>query len=337
MKVSVIIPTYNRAKLLTRALASVREQTLKPHEVIVVDDGSQDDTSEVIDALAIDWPELKYVRQKNAGPGAARNNGIDIANSEYIAFLDSDDQWYPNNLEMQVGYLEKNISAAFCFSDARLIASDGHRVWESKNWDRCGSWFGFALNINREWSGLIRGRDFRRAQYQHGIVGSCTQVVARKTSFNKCGSFREDFFMAEDYELWLRLASCGDVVYVDKVLSIINGSDDGLTSRDGSSEEAFANRLNIFNDRLRVENDQDILCVIKEAKRRLLSDRIYRACIGGCYEEVSKVVGFAISEGWKPGRNDRKSVFLSGLGMTKIGVFLARHRDFLIRKVNFIC
>ena len=98
MKISVIIPTYNRYEFLKRALNSVYAQTFLPSEVIVVDDGSTDNTSHI----QLDFPKIKYIYQKNSGVSSARNTGIKNATSDWIAFLDSDDTWLESKLELQV-------------------------------------------------------------------------------------------------------------------------------------------------------------------------------------------------------------------------------------------
>ncbi|MBP7832346.1 MAG: glycosyltransferase family 2 protein [Candidatus Levybacteria bacterium] len=106
--VSIIIPTYNRAKFLMDALESVRQQTLPPLEIIVVDDGSSDDTRKVLSESGF---KVNYIYQKNRGPAAARNAGIAVARGNVIAFLDDDDLLVPNALELCVGHLERK--AAF--------------------------------------------------------------------------------------------------------------------------------------------------------------------------------------------------------------------------------
>src|SRR5690242_14976762 len=102
--VSVIIPTYNRARFVGEAVASALAQTLPPLEVIVVDDGSTDDTADVVARL--NDPRVVYLRQENAGPATARNTGVEAARGDLIALLDSDDRWLPRKLELQVPLFE---------------------------------------------------------------------------------------------------------------------------------------------------------------------------------------------------------------------------------------
>jgi glycosyltransferase involved in cell wall biosynthesis len=109
-KVSIIIPYYNSGHTILRALDSVKNQSFKDYEIIVINDGSKDDSEGIVKQYISDNKELKIKRlkQSNKGPAIARNNGMKIAKGEYIAFLDSDDSFEPNKLEVQIEYMEKN-------------------------------------------------------------------------------------------------------------------------------------------------------------------------------------------------------------------------------------
>jgi len=124
MLVSTIIPTYNRAETIERAVNSVLNQTWKEMEVIVVDDGSTDETVEVLKKYG---DKIRVIRQKNGGPAAARNTGIKAATGEIIAFLDSDDSWMPAKIERQVNLLQRTASAGVvcCVCNARMMYSSG--------------------------------------------------------------------------------------------------------------------------------------------------------------------------------------------------------------------
>ncbi len=124
MLVSVIIPTYNRARTIERAVNSVLAQTWKEVEVIVVDDGSTDQTSEV---LKVYGDKIRVIHQQNGGASAARNTGIKAATGEIISFLDSDDEWLPSKTERQVKLLQRTESSGVvcCVCDARMLFSSG--------------------------------------------------------------------------------------------------------------------------------------------------------------------------------------------------------------------
>ena len=122
--VSVIIPTFNRGHTIANAIQSVQEQSIKPLEIIVIDDGSTDNTGAIIKA---DFPEIKLYRQSNHGVSHARNRGIESASGEWIALLDSDDAWYPGKLDAQLNLLERNPETRLCHCDEHWIRN-GRRV-----------------------------------------------------------------------------------------------------------------------------------------------------------------------------------------------------------------
>jgi glycosyltransferase involved in cell wall biosynthesis len=125
-KASVIIPTYNRSNIVTRAIHSVLSQTLKDLEVIVVDDGSTDDTRQVLEA--IDDSRVNYFYKHNSGPAGARNMGIDHAHGDYIAFLDSDDYWPNNYLEVMIEKLERFPEYGAVYSPITMVFQDGNQI-----------------------------------------------------------------------------------------------------------------------------------------------------------------------------------------------------------------
>ena len=129
--ISVVIPTYERADLLPRAVRSVIAQTWQDWECIVVDDGSTDGTAAVLEALVAEDARVSYVRRGNGGQGAARNTGIARATGDLIAFLDSDDEWLPEKLARQAAALAVRPDADFCFT-ADLVAHPDGRVEERR-------------------------------------------------------------------------------------------------------------------------------------------------------------------------------------------------------------
>ncbi|HVJ68464.1 MAG TPA: glycosyltransferase family A protein [Caulifigura sp.] len=177
-QISVVMPAYNSAAFVRRAIESVWAQTHTPIELIVVDDGSKDDTAAV--AAAVD-PRTIVIRQENGGPGAARNRGVKAARGNWIAFIDADDAWRPRKLELQRPHmLRPEIDIVFSHV-VNPLARD-HVVWE--------------LTFDDLW--------------RHNYVGLSTSVV-RRTAFEGIGGFDEDrgILGIEDYNLWLRLASRG--------------------------------------------------------------------------------------------------------------------------------
>lgn len=181
-KVSVIIPTFNRANYIGEAIDSVLSQTYKDYEIVVVDDGSTDNTKEVLKKYS---DKIKYVYQRNRGLSASRNRGIDESNGEYIGFLDSDDIWLSDKLEKQVDILDQGHNYAFVCSDSYVIDETGKII----------KTFG---------KGIYNYETFE-SLYEENFVLVLT-VLLRRRCLEDVGLFDETLSMSEDYDLWLRIA-----------------------------------------------------------------------------------------------------------------------------------
>ena len=205
--VGVVIPTFNRAHTLGRALDSVISQTLPPQQVIVVDDGSTDSTAD----LVAGYSKVSYLRQENRGVSAARNLGIRRCGCEWIALLDSDDEWLPEKLEVQFGALAENPGYRLIHCDEIWIR-DGRRV--------------NAANRHRKRGGWI---------FEHCLplcVISPSSAVIEKRLLEEVGGFNEGLPACEDYDLWLRVCSRYPVLYVDRpLLRKYGGHDDQLSRK----------------------------------------------------------------------------------------------------------
>ena len=146
LKVSIVIPLYNKAPYIERALHSIRAQTLSDFEVIVVDDGSTDDGASIVAAYSD--PRVRLIRQSNAGPGPARNAGIAEAKGEFIAFLDADDEWLPTYLEENVRSLEETGPELAAITSGYLeypLGESKETMWR-RAWDQRGKFSSHAGN-----------------------------------------------------------------------------------------------------------------------------------------------------------------------------------------------
>ena len=191
MYVSVIIPTYNRKHTLKRAIQSVYMQSLLPYEVIVVDDGSNDGTKEWVKQK---YTNVKYIYQKNSGVSSARNKGIKIARGDWIALLDSDDEWLPNKLNEQTNKIKSNLDVKILHSNEIWIRN-GVRVNQMKKHKKYGGYiFEKCLDICRI---------------------SPSSVMLKKEIFDYIGTFDESLKVCEDYDLWLRITSKYPVCFLD--------------------------------------------------------------------------------------------------------------------------
>jgi glycosyltransferase involved in cell wall biosynthesis len=185
--VSVIIPTYNRAHLVDRAIQSVLNQTYHDFELIVVDDGSTDSTEEVV--RSIKDPRIRYTRHnQNRGGSAARNSGIKMARGEYIAFQDSDDEWLPEKLDKQMRVFENApAEVGVVYTDMWRIRGEEKKYWHSP--------------IIRPEDGIV----YKQALDRVMGIGIATAIIKREC-FNVVGMFDESFPRFIDLELFIRLS-----------------------------------------------------------------------------------------------------------------------------------
>lgn len=206
LPVSVVIPTYNREGRLPSAIRSVLEQTATPAEIIVVDDGSTDGTP----ALVRTFPEVRYLRQENQGVSAARNHGIRAAKHDWIALLDSDDEWLPRKLERQWSALEREPRFRFCHTDEIWIRK-GRRVNPMKKHAKHGGYI-----------------------FRHCLplcVISPSSALIHRDLFGRFGMFDPELPVCEDYDLWLRICAREPVLYVDEPLLLKFGGHEDQLSR----------------------------------------------------------------------------------------------------------
>lgn len=181
MDISVIIPTWNRSDLVPRAIGSVLNQSQRPAEVLVVDDGSDDDTTAHI---ATEFPAVRVLRQPHLGVSAARNHGIRMATSEWIALLDSDDEWLPDKLAQQVAMLESQPDLRACHTEEIWIRN-GRRVNPMDKHAKPSGWI-----------------------FNHCLPLCCvspSSVILHRTVFERVGLFDESLPACEDYDMWLRV------------------------------------------------------------------------------------------------------------------------------------
>jgi glycosyltransferase involved in cell wall biosynthesis len=205
--ISVIIPSYNRGHSLPRALDSVLAQTWPADQIIVVDDGSDDGTAEL---LARDYPELHYLFQENRGVSAARNAGIRAAEGDWIALLDSDDEWLPEKLERQLQALQESEGSLLVHCDEIWIRN-GRRVNPMHKHAKAGGWI------------------FERCLPLCAISPSA--VLMARSLLAEVGEFDEALPACEDYDLWLRICSRYPVLYVEQALLKKYGGHDDQLSR----------------------------------------------------------------------------------------------------------
>jgi glycosyltransferase involved in cell wall biosynthesis len=204
--VSVIIPTYNRAFMLKEAIQSVLDQTYSDYEVIVVDDGSTDNTREVVNALSD--KRVRYVFQENRERSAARNHALSLARGRYIAFLDSDDLFLPTKLEKQVAALEKEQKFGMVYSSAICTDKQGKRIAPFMYKATASGWI------------------YRKVAFYVPITILPTLVMIRTEVLSQVGGFDEKMTRFEDIDMWRRVARRYPILAMQEPLSIFRTHSD---------------------------------------------------------------------------------------------------------------
>ncbi len=214
IKISVILPTYNRAELLKSAIKSVLAQTYPYFELIIVDDGSEDHTEEAVRTFKDG--RIRYFKlPQNEGQAKARNYGIEMAAGDYIAFEDSDDIWHPQKLEVQMDYMEKSSpKTGFVYHKIRYdMGNNCFAVLPSEEIDR------------KKKSGDIY------AQLLYDNLVPCPSILAKKECILKAGGFDTGMKALEDYDLALKMAKNFEALFVDKVLLDAAYSTNGVSGQ----------------------------------------------------------------------------------------------------------
>ncbi len=267
MKISVIIPTFNRINALQQALDSVMMQTYQPMEVIVVDDGSTDNTKS---KLHNNYPNIKYHYQKNQGVSSARNTGLKIASGDWIALLDSDDQWLPEKLEKQQQALCDQTGLKICHTEEIWIRN-GVRVNPMKKHVKKGG------NI-----------------FQHCLplcAISPSSVIIHRSVFEDVGNFDETYPACEDYEMWLRITAKYPVLFIQEpLIKKYGGHQDQLSKKFWGMDRFRIRALEkiLCQNTLSRENHQAACKILVKKAKIYLAGAKKRGKLIGCthYEKL---------------------------------------------------
>ena len=269
--ISTVVPTFNRAAFLEEVLPSVLEQKVENMELIVVDDGSQDNTEEIVSRFS---SVIYFCLPENRGVSFARNYGVRKTSGRYICFLDSDDQWLSGKLSAQLEWMEKTPECQICYTDEIWIRR-GIRV--------------NPMSRHRKYSG-----DIFRYCLPLCIV-SPSSVMIRKEFFNQVGGFDETLPACEDYDLWLRMALLTSFHFVNRKLIVKQGGHEDQLSRKYWGMDRFrvrALKKILADKRLQGENRQLAMLMLKEkcdilykgfAKRGKVKEAgYYRGLVDAC-------------------------------------------------------
>ncbi|MBS1811265.1 MAG: glycosyltransferase [Acidobacteria bacterium] len=194
-EVSVVIPTYNSASYLIEAVESVLAQTYQDFEVLVIDDGSTDETEQIMRRYQA---PVRYIRQQNGGVSVARNRGIAESRGRYVAFLDADDIWLPHKLARQIAALRQQPHDQVCYSAFTVVD--------------------FALNPIEVRRSQRQGSALEDLLTRGNVVATPSTVLCERTLFDSVGSFDPALSQCADWDMWVRLAARTEFLYLDEPL-----------------------------------------------------------------------------------------------------------------------
>lgn len=290
--VSVVIPAFNAAWCVRKAVDSVLAQGYQDYELLVIDDGSTDDTAV---ELATYGNAARVVRQANGGLSSARNAGIRASRGEFIAFLDADDWWLPGKLARQVALMQTRPTVGFVSTAARVEDMDGQllNVWP------CSACMGPFLP--------------RLFGANGDVAGSGSAVMVRRQLFDRVGNFDESLHSLEDVDMWMRLAAVADYACIDEPLAVI------------------LKRADSMSRNLEVMRDAS-LRVMKKNRHLLPADlqgAYWRRCLAGIHGDYAK---WRYRQGQRRAalREIAHMLALSPLGRSRLGLGLLR--DILLRR-----
>lgn len=249
-KVSVVIPTYNRQAYIRRALDSVLAQTFTDYEVVVVDDGSTDDTKGVLKDYE---GRIKCVHQANGGIASARNRGIAESSAPYIAFLDSDDWWGPQKLEHQVRVLDEHPNVGIVYGRMPIVNERGQTIGQKP--------------------AGVSGRNFQELIEVWGDLPTST-VMTRRACFEQAGNFDSGVIPMEDIDMWLRISRHYDLYEIEgEPLAFYFRHDSQVTT---SPIRVYEGLVNIYTKILNSYTDIPVERMVKRiAENQYTLSRVY--------------------------------------------------------------
>ncbi|MFO7665038.1 MAG: glycosyltransferase [Desulfobacterales bacterium] len=247
--VSVIIPSYNRGWILKEAVDSVLSQEFRDFELIVVDDGSEDNTSDILYSYG---NRIKVIRQKNKGVSSARNKGINSSSGNYIAFLDSDDLWLPKKLSTQVAFFENNSDALICQTE-EIWLKNVKRVNPGKRHKKVSGFF-FEKSLEL-------------------CMVSPSAVMMKRSFFDVVGLFDEKLPACEDYDMWLRVNCRYPIYLIDTPLILKRGGHkDQLSGMHSLDKYRIQSIIKLIENSLLSEDQQKLAIKVLIEKCSVYSD-----------------------------------------------------------------
>jgi glycosyltransferase involved in cell wall biosynthesis len=244
-EISVIIPAYNAATTLPRAVRSVMDQGLAEVEIIIVDDGSTDDVTATLGTL-VDEANIHLIRQENGGPGVARNTGLGRATGRLIVFLDADDELLEGSLRRRLDALANHPSVGLVFHDILRPAQTGNGRAALLRAERFTDKFMPAVMEQHDDVYILGPRYFELAIVHFPYIWT-SSVMLRNEVARRAGTFRTDLRAGEDIDFWFRVAALCPIAYIDSPMTLWHHTGDNLTK---PTERFFADNV-VFYESIR--------------------------------------------------------------------------------------
>jgi glycosyltransferase involved in cell wall biosynthesis len=286
--ISVIIPTFNRAGCVARAIESAAKQTYSALEIIVVDDGSTDGTASLLRAFACARPFRFVEGRVNQGAPAARNHALDLCAGCWVAFLDSDDVWHPRKLERQIEML------------AASGAEFGACYTGLADYDDAGQLCGISRATDHG--------DIRAGLMTHNLVGSTSSVLVRRDLLSEVGGFAPGLRSCQDWDLWVRLAQRTKFACVPEILTVISAASTGRITTDGRSR--LSGHLYMYRTHLR-----------QHFRAGAADPALFRTILGRIFMQLGRH-GYAAKVfhmNWRAKRRSLKRLMLCAMAHAHIG------------------
>jgi glycosyltransferase involved in cell wall biosynthesis len=268
--VSIVLPTYDRLQFLPAAIESVEAQSFRDWELIVADDGSGEETREYLQSIA-GRERTKVLSLAHSGnPGEVRNRALAIARGEYVAFLDSDDVWMPDKLEIQLGALRARPDRQWSYTALRRIDDAGNTMADEP------------MRLWRSYEGFI----FEELLTMRAVIAMPTVMVKREL-LQSVGGFdpRQDLY--EDYDLWLRLVLRSDVGVLDEPLACVRNHKHHYSY---SGARAYAARCQLLDKLLRTVDDPSLRRAVRRQRARSISDLANAHAAAGCPSKAAAIL-----------------------------------------------
>lgn len=229
--IDVIIPTYNNGKFILDAIRSVEAQSIRPNTLFIIDDGSTDNTADIVRKYKKESKLLiTYIRKENNGPNSARNRGILLSNAEYVAFLDADDIWTKDKLEKQFAVFSSRTysNTGLVYSRYGLIDENGIKI------------DGSTVPLDRNFS----GKAYLHVLRANKILGSASSVFIQREVFSTVGLFDENLRFSEDWDMWIRIAERYEIDFADEILVYIRRHSENSSK---NLRKSFIGEIEFYN------------------------------------------------------------------------------------------